>query len=224
MKKVVATETATATETETETIFAKIYVKAKQLYDSLVQAKESDSHISMEEGFSTSFPSSQSSETLSFMDSVSLSATEVSDTVSDCLKNNNTPASDRFLGEAHIYSKRYQGENVRYFQPQSLSFFELVFLANVVHMEYPYYSRFGTQCFFYAGGVYGVAEKHSGVHPVKNANPTQNNLLYNIDSHVAYKHGRWKGVKVGGVDQGTVSDIHHKFKKLLAKQIAKVIF
>ena len=147
---------------------SKIYEKIKTIAYCVVatltsDGSESDQLSSMEEG-SSFRPPSVASECISMTDSVTVSSSEaaesVSDAVSDSLDKNKTAADDRFLGEWFITSDQWRGggENLESFYPEMLTLFELVLIAYVVHKLYPYYTKLGKNCYFFAGLVYAVAK------------------------------------------------------------------
>jgi len=174
----------------------------------------SDQLSSMEEG--SCRPPSVASECISMTDSVTVSVSEaaesVSDAVSDSLDKNKTAAGDRFLGEWYTTSGQWRGEgrNLESFSPNKLTVFELVLIAYVVHKLYPYYTKLGTNCYFFAGLVYAVAKRYGGVRP----GTTTCNLLA--------QHGRWNGVKITRVKQHHVDRVLAEFKQLKSTQLAAV--
>ena len=155
---------------------------------------------------------------------MTLSATQSAEFVSDSLdKADNCPATDRFLGQNFVYDKRYASQNVQYFLPNHLTLFELAILAHVVHMEYPTYSLLGEDCYFYATLVYQVAKTYFGACPLVNADKTQDNLIYHIDSHLPARYGCWNGLMVKRVNTKFVSHVVAKYKKAHTEFIAQVI-
>ena len=203
---------------------SKVYDKIKDIVDCVVATltaitsnsdARSDQLSSMEGGSLP--PPSVASECLSMTDRVTVSASEaaesVSDTVSDSLDNNKTAANDRFLGEYFTTSGQWRGEgkNLESFSPEKLTLFEFVLIAYVVHKLYPYYTKLGTNCYFFAGLVYAAAKRYGGVRP---GTITVNYLA---------QHGRWNGVKITRVKQHDVDHVLAKFKHLKSTQLGVVI-
>lgn len=186
----------------------KIYDIFKKLLNFF--ESKSDSALSMEEGRSYSPSPSVASEPFS-IDSVTVSASESADAVSDAVAdslNRRSPAMDRFLGQDFARSPKYRGTNIRRFKPDRLFFFEFVVLAHVVHKRYPFYTRMRDNCMFFASVIYEAAERYGG-----NADNGDNN------THLL---GRWKGVKVTKVDAQEVADTVTKLKLVLGQQIHMV--
>jgi hypothetical protein len=201
----------------------KLYQKAKKLATTALSTltQGADPLSLMEEGPAHSSSSSVAS--LSIIDTLSLSATQSADMVSDSLhKSYNVPAIDQFLGENFVHRPQFAGQNVRYFKPNGLTLFEFVLLAQVVHEAYPTYSLLGEQCYFYAGLVYDATEKYFGVCPSEKADKS-GDVVYHIDSHLSNKYGRWNGIKVNRTDPEMVLDVIEKYKKAHTQHIAEVI-
>ena len=143
-------------------------------------------------------------------DLLTLSLAQAANAVSDCAKGSSRySAMDRFLGSAHVYRRKFHGENVRFFKPHLLTPFEFAVLAHVAHESNPCYSLLSTQCYFYAALVYTTAQVHGKVH-TESASNTDNKLVNIHGPHLSDKYGRWNAVKVMDIDLDS-----HEFQAFL---------
>lgn len=124
--------------------------------------------------------------------------------MSDSFDKNKTAAYDQFLGESYttVGNWHEEGEILESFSPEELTLFELVLIAYVVHKLYPYYSKLGTNCYFFASLVYAVAKRYGGVRP---GLTTLNHLA---------QHGHWNGMKITRIKQYQVDRVLAQFKHL----------
>jgi hypothetical protein len=180
---------------------------------------------SMEEGLtSTSASTSTLYPPVSFPDPqhsigdvLSLSATKVSQVVSDSLdKDGNTrlKALDQILGEKFIFQPRYgKGRRGREIQPNSLTFFELIILAQTVHEIAPHYSTFDKNCYWFCNTVFDACKVIYGHRLEDDGNPHW---------HHSEILGRWNGLKVSETTKDELSVVVHNFKKAYRKVIGEV--
>jgi hypothetical protein len=226
-------DTDTDSSSNTETILNPFLKSIKQIVDAtcaVLTSKSSDSSSQlslMEEGSLQHSHSSSSSASESMTDKLTVSASQAvgasSEAISESFDKDKVPANDRFLGESFATSHQWNGRNVQFFKPNNLNLFELALLAHVVHEQYPTYSMLRNHCYFYASLVYDAAEALGGIRPSQNADITGNDVVYNIDSHLTQRYGRWNGLKVGRMDPKEVSNMVAKFKYILPKQLESVI-
>ena len=68
------------------------------------------------------------------------------------------PAHDRWLGESKIGTLAYgTGRGAKSFEVRNLSLFHLALLADVVHNQYPLYSLFKNNCYWFSAVFYMAA-------------------------------------------------------------------
>jgi hypothetical protein len=70
-------------------------------------------------------------------------------------------ANDMFLGRDILRNRKYNmqsGTQLGEFRPTSLTLFHLALLAHIVHVEYPLYSLFKSQCYWFASTVFSAAQ------------------------------------------------------------------
>jgi hypothetical protein len=172
---------------------------------------------SMEEGLSLQLPpslqlspgSSITSDPLSMTDKVSLSLTETADLISDSLNISDiSPAFDRFMGENHVNSPRWQGQKIQSMIIHDLTLFDLVILAHVIHELYPTYSILKEQCYFYAGLVYNSVRAQWDVSDCP-TDPRQS--------------GRYQGMKVEWVEGQEISNAISSYRSIRPQVLARVI-
>jgi hypothetical protein len=132
-------------------------------------------------------------------------------------------AIDRFLGEAKVFEKRWHGQIVQYFKPNDLTLFQLAIIADVINKLFPTYTSLDKHCYFFAALVYAIAKDVAKIRPSVNADEG-GDMRYTIDSHLADRFGRWKGLKVASVDPELVYQIVKVYKKEETKMISSVRF
>jgi hypothetical protein len=193
----------------------KLIPMIKDLVSSICSSDDLSSEIEALEGGSAR---------QSIKDKTFLMSVESAKVVSKSLDNKEeTLAIDRFLGETKVFDRRWHGQIVQYFKPNDLTLFQLAAIANMVNILFPNYSKLDNHCYFYAALVYAVARDIGKIRPSVNADEG-GDLLYNIDSHLFDKFGRWKGLKVASVDPELVAQIVKLYKKSEADLIFSVRF
>ena len=114
-------------------------------------------------------------------------------------KMNAYQALDHFLGESYVYARGWHGQNLRLLKPsRPLSLFQLAIIAKAVHKRFGTYDVLKESCYFHAGVIYSVVQRHFG-----SAFPEQE------DS----KAGRFLGVKVQAVNPEDVERVLEDFKE-----------
>ena len=178
---------------------------------------------SMEEGqltFSSStvyppivFPEPQQS----LGDIVSLSATKASQVVCESLDkvgDTRMNALDRVLGESYTIQSRYsKGQKALHFRPNSLTFFELMILAQVVHEFAPQYSTLEKNCFWFCNMVFDACRVIFGQRSGDDDSPQLHHLEI---------LGRWNGLKVNQTTKQELRVIVYKFKSTYSQLIGEV--
>ena len=180
----------------------------------LFSARSEPLLTSMEEGSSLQLSpgSSITSDPLSMADKVSLSLTETADLISDSLNiSDNSPAFDRFLGQNHVNSPRWQGQKIQSMIIYNLTLFDFVILAHVIHELYPTYSILKEQCYFYAGLVYSSVRAQWEVSDCPSG-PTDQS-----------QSGQYQGMKVEWVEGQDVSNAISSYLAIRPQVLAKVI-
>ena len=176
----------------------------KALSNSTLNTLKMDSPTSMEEGSSNFSP----------MDKITLISTDSANFVSESSnkEDEHPPALDRLLGERHVYSKPWHGQNLRHFKPaKSLTLFELMVLANAAHELHPRYILLKEQCYFYSALIYSAIQHNYGA------------VLSNQNQDVIQSFGRWQGFKVSDVDHELyVVPLVKRFKEVYTREIADI--
>jgi hypothetical protein len=158
------------------------------------------------------------------------SDTQVGAYISKSLKTSKPPkdsrAEDRFVGGDMLLQNEYnleQGTQMGEFIPKSLTLFHLALLAHIVHAEYPLYSLFMSQCYWYSSTVFYAAQIIDRNLPDHNI-LLANNLAVASESdletddiflpfhlYVPPQAGRWKGIRISGCKRVVLETIVRKF-------------
>ena len=147
----------------------------------------------------------------------SLSTTTALQVVSESLdKDGDTRmnALDRVLGESYTIQSRYdKGQKALQFEPNSLTFFELMILAQVVHEFAPQYSTLEKNCFWFCNTVFDACKVIFGHRSRDDDNP---------QLHHWEILGRWNNLKVNQTTKQELRVIVHKFKSTYSQLIGEV--
>ena len=150
-------------------------------------------------------------------DVVSLSATKASQAVSNSLdKDGQTQlkALNQILGQNFLYQLRYgKGQKGQQIQPNSLTFFELIILAQTVHEIAPQYSTLEKNCHWFCHTLFDACKVIYGRRLEDDDNPhwDHSKIL-----------GRWNGLKASETKREELSVVVHNFKKAYCKVIGEV--
>jgi hypothetical protein len=157
----------------------------------------------------------------------------VSDSLNKPLPPKNTRANDRFVGSELLNTTDYSMSNRNdstSFRPVALTLFHVALLAHVIHLEYPLYSLFKGQCYWYASLVFYAAQ-------IIDRNLADNRrraegdfpdfqdyffMPYRLCHSVAT--GCWNGIRVTGPRQVVLARVVKKFHQQLDKLIDEVFF
>jgi hypothetical protein len=210
----------------------KLMKKIKKIAsESLMSGSDPDPILaSMEEG---SLPHSSFS-SLSAIDRATIASTQSADLLSESIRVkldelHDSPAVDQFMGEKFVFSANWHGQNIRHLKPKKrLSLFQLVILADVVHMEFPKYKLLREQCFFFAALIYSTIEYHFGVNSSSSTilsvvEDPNHDLVHIENSRLSNRFGRYKGALLTEIQPQEVVDMATKYEKMFDLEIAKVM-
>lgn len=172
---------------------------------------------------------------LEFMSNFAVSQ-RASDSLNEPTPPKDARANDRWLGGARAKKQEYRtAREVRTFRPKNLTLFHLALLAHVVHSEFPLYSLFRNQCYWFSNIIYDAAkildEKISpGLESLdlpQAAVSTETSTLMDEFFMPFYLYmpnaaGRWLGFKISEVEEVVRSRVVRKFHEQLQKHMAKV--
>lgn len=143
---------------------------------------------------------------------------------------NDSRAEDRFVGENRLLLREYEsGAHIGEFRPQALTLFHLALLAHIVHMEYPLYSLFLSQCYWFSSTIFYAAQRidrdlstRAHVDLLLMDPRETDDFFLPFDLYVPDQAGRWKGIKISGCKAVVVSMIVKKFHLQLRELATKV--
>lgn len=176
--------------------------------------------------------------TLTMVDALHVvSTTPTGQCVSETLnKPNDLHADDRFLGESKLSNQAYIARVTKTFKPKNLTLYHLALLAEVVHKEYPLYSLFRRQCYWFAIIIFIILQYLD-----KNPPPESDGLFNepfddpfddgDLDQFYMPFHlympeisGRWAGFKISAPSKVVISAIIKKFHVEFKARMAEVLF
>ena len=148
----------------------------------------------------------------------------------------NAPACDRWLGGLKIGTLDYgAARGARSFEVRNLTLYHLALLADVVHNEYPLYSLFKNNCYWFSGIFYMAARVIDTV--LVSASESDITLLFEDSPKDTIDHfympsymylpqvaGRWMGFKIYEVQEVVVRRIVAKFIKRLLEEEREVYY
>ena len=135
-------------------------------------------------------------------------------------KTSHPKALDRFRGKAFV--EQYASwKCVRQIKPRGIKFFQLIFLAHVVHLEAPIYTSLQDNCYWFVTTVIDSVEGHFGVDTVEplSCEDSWRENRYSFDSDLT---GRWMGMKITTSNPSQISVIVSKYQEAYANQITQV--
>jgi hypothetical protein len=127
------------------------------------------------------------------------------------------PAQDKWLAGVGIETPEYgTGQGARTFEPKNLTLLHLSLLADLVHAEYPLYSLFKNNCFWYSNIFFNCAVViDSAIVSKSNSDPTDTNqeAMFYLPFHMYLPRvaGRYLGFKVCEVEKIIVGRIVKMF-------------
>ena len=137
-------------------------------------------------------------------------------------------ADDRFLGEEQLKSIAFDlayGKDVGEYNPKNLNLFHLALLANIVHQEYPLYSLFSSQCYWFASIVFYAVQiidrdispsTHQANSNVMIAETLReekmvDDVFFPFNLFQPKEAGRWRGIMITGCKGVVLATIVTKF-------------
>ena len=122
-------------------------------------------------------------------------------------------AQDQFTGGNDVQaSGSVLGQVVWQIQPQSLSLFRVVILADVVHNYAPLYSLFRRQCYWFAFIICAVILRTCICSSIGNPNlRTHDDIRIPPNSYLPNLAGRWMGILVRGVEEAVLKIIVERY-------------
>lgn len=144
----------------------------------------------------------------------------------------NTPADDRWLGEDKVQTFEYGTvRGAKSFEAYNLTLFHMALLAHVVHQEYPIYSLFKNNCYWFSSIIYHAARviDHAlGTRPGVLEDPDEsrdvNDLFFlPFSQYLPHIAGCWMGFKICDVQGIVVNRIVVLFLKQLKEYEEEVI-
>ena len=159
------------------------------------------------------------------------------------MPTSDTRAEDAFVGGPLVNDVQYtSAAHLGEFKPKNLTLFHLALLSYVVHTEYPLYSLFMNQCYWFASTVFYAAqvidnELSATQHPSSSLaadfdpdvnvgcdNKDFDNIyLPFIKLHIPEDAGCWKGIHISGCKKVVLFSIVAKFNEQLNEYMVKVI-
>ena len=152
----------------------------------------------------------------------------------------NTQADDLFMGSARLDTNEYYlGKQIGQFKPESLTLFHLALLAHIVHSEYPLYSLFMSQCYWFSSTVFYAAQiidRDLSLNLAPQASPSlpdlpdlekqdeknQDHIFLPFHLYMPEEAGRWRGLRISGCKLVVLSTIVRKFYTSLNDYMVKV--
>lgn len=145
-------------------------------------------------------------------------------------KPKNARSDDRFLGSDILNLPAYaNGMMLNTFHPEMLTLFHLVLLAYIVHTEYPLYSLFRGQCYWYASTIWHAAQiidrnlldDHRRSEYSISAGAFDH-FFFPVDLRHANVSGSWWGIKITGSRRVVLETVVRKFHAALDEFTAEV--
>lgn len=133
-------------------------------------------------------------------------------------------ANDRWLGEDNLKFPEYGSvRGARTFEAHNLTLFHMALIVNIVHSEYPIYSLFKNNCYWFANLIYLAARivDHSlGVRPgVLKYSEESGDMIdlffLQFTQYLPSISGSWMGFKICDVEEIVVNHIVDLFLKKL---------
>lgn len=174
-----------------------------------------------------STPPSNTSVVSQVMDAASLASAQACYRSAEILAKTKTVcANDQFLLGQQSRLTHGRGRIIRQLQPDALSLFDLIILANTVHDHDPLYSLLKRQCYWFANVIYlVVSSTYNCRHDVIQAgDDEQDHIRIPLNTYLPDKAGRWMGVLVSKVSETVIPVMKEKFEACRAKELTKVFF
>jgi len=162
---------------------------------------------------------------LSLIDSASLDVTGSEHAASRISASKPYYAVDQFVGarNAEHYAKGML--NLRQIIPDSLSFFDLVILAETVHREAPLYSIMKKQSFWYSQAICDVVLKvYNCDHIGGEQSVSRDDMDVPSNTYLPGLEGRWRGFMISKVEEAVSSVLVSKFRISRQEQLDQVSF
>jgi hypothetical protein len=148
-------------------------------------------------------------------DVLSLSATKASQVLFYSLdKDIKINAFNQILGQDYVYTTGYsKGQNAGKISLDSLTFFELIILAQTVHELAPHYLALNKNCFWFCSMVFNAC--------MAIYSQCLNNH-YSFGQHSSEISGCWNGLKAHQINKQKLSAILYGFKRAYSEAINEV--
>ena len=132
-------------------------------------------------------------------------------------------AHDQWLGKDYLDSPDYANAKLMFeFSPVKINLLQLAVLAEVIQEEYPLYSIFKDQCYWFAHLVCKAILVISSLPTeVPNAEDHDVEPMFNVG--FLNEQGRWKGIKVSDVTPVVLSSVLDKFWRRFDEELETVI-
>jgi hypothetical protein len=133
-------------------------------------------------------------------------------------------AQDQFTGGKNVNdSGSVLGQIVWQIQPQSLSLFQVIILADVVHNYAPLYSLFRCQCYWFAFIICAVILKTCTCSSIGSPDlHTEDDICIPPNSYLPNLAGRWMGILVRGVEEAVLKIMIEKYNARCAEKLDEV--
>jgi hypothetical protein len=132
-------------------------------------------------------------------------------------------ARDQFTGGKDVNaSGSVLGQVVWQIQPQSLSLFQVVVLADVVHNYAPLYSLFRRQCYWFAFIICAVTLKTCICSSIGSPDLHMEDICIPPNSYLPNLAGRWMGILVRGVEEAVLEIMIEKYRARCDEKLNEV--
>ena len=133
-------------------------------------------------------------------------------------------AQDQFTGGKNVDdSGSVLGQIIWQIQPQSLTLFQVVILANVVHNYALLYSLFRRQCYWFAFIICAVILKTCTCSSIGSPDlHTEDDICIPPNSYLPNLAGRWMGILVRGVEEAVLKIMIEKYNARCDEKLDEV--
>ena len=162
----------------------------------------------------------------SFFEAASLSAVQLVHTSTQSSTSKAYKAEDHFLGTKKVKGSAEAYTRIRVITPKSLSLFDLVVLADAVHVHDPLYSILKHQCYWFACTTLNVVESvykgNGAAHDEGHISADDISIPSNdYRPHLA---GTWKGILITRVEDVVSTAMVFNFRVYLEEKKKEVLF
>jgi hypothetical protein len=210
-------ERTAASKTRPLSYFSR-HPDSKSVVDSITQTMK-DMKMSSPSTDSSSLPllhlQESDSESISFFDAASLGSVKAINASSPSIFKYD--ADDRFTGGKFLEYYGPAMRNIRQIRPLSMTLFDLVVLADVVHEHDPLYSLLSSQCFWYASTIVSVIKRvyscseDTSTDLDKTLIPSMDNIRIPPNDYLPKLEGRFMGILITKVEEAVSSVVAANF-------------